>query len=119
MLSYLRDEDLVYVNSLINKGCLMDLALDLVKRDYEGLMKRYPNEDRFVERYWVDNAMMERLYALGTKKGVKKDVKSARKYDKLLRTTMKAYIGECLYGTATFYRINAESDHELQQAREI
>lgn len=117
VLSYLRDEDLVYVNSLINKGCLMDLALDLVKCDYEGLMKRYPTEDSFADRYVVDNAMMERLYAYGAKKGVKKDAKSARKYDKLLRTTMKAYIGECLYGTETFYRINAASDHELQQAR--
>ncbi|MBO4587384.1 MAG: S41 family peptidase [Bacteroidales bacterium] len=116
VLSYLRDEDLVYVNGLLNRGCLTDLALECVMRDYEALRKRYPTADDFVANFVVDNAMMERLYALGEKKGVKKDAKSARKYDSLLRTTLKANLGECLYGAATYYRINVASDHELQQA---
>lgn len=116
VLSYLRDEDLVYVNGLLNRGCLSDLALDCVKSDYEALKSRYPTEDDFVAKYAVDNAMMQRLYAYGEKKGVKKVEKSARKYDKLLRTTLKAYLGECLYGTAAYYRISVASDHELQQA---
>ena len=47
---------------------------------------------------------------------MKKVEKSAIKYDKLLRTTLKAYLGECLYGTAAYYRISVASDHELQQA---
>lgn len=118
VLSYMRDENLVYVNSLINRGCLMDLALDCVMRDYEGLSRRFPTEDDFVAKYVVDNAMMERLYALGEKKGVVKDARSARKYDSLLRTTLKACLGECLFGTATYYRVAVANDHELQQALE-
>jgi len=115
VLSYLRDTNLIFVNALINKGCVTDLVLEYVKNDYETLIKKYPTEDEFVKSFVVDDMIMRRLYKYAASKGVKKNERSARKYDSLLRTTVKANLGECLYRTETFYRIYAPCDHELAQ----
>lgn len=115
VLSYMRDTDLVFVNSLINKACISDFVLDCLKNDYESLIKTYPTEQAFVDRFAVDDTMLRRLFAYAATKGVRKNEQSARKYDRLIRTTLKANLGECLYRTETFYRIYAPCDHELGQ----
>lgn len=115
VLSYMRDSDLVYVNSLINRACISDFVLDCMKSDYESFKKSYPTEELFVTRFVVDDTMLRKLYAYAEKKGVAMNERSARKYDKLIRTTLKANLGECLYRSETFYRIYAPCDHELGQ----
>ena len=115
VLSYLRDSNLVYVNALINRGYISDLALFYVRDNYETLMKKYPTEDDFVKKFKVDDALVNKIYAYASAKGLRKDERSARKYDILIRTTLKANLGEFLYGTAAFYRIYAPCDHDLTQ----
>ena len=115
VISYLRDMDLIYVNTLFNKGCLSDVALDYIVENYETLKRRYTTADAFVKQFHVDGVLMNRLMDNANKMGIKYNAKSARKYDGFIRTMLKAYIGESIYGTATFYRIYATNDHELKQ----
>ena len=115
VLSYLRDTCLIYVNALINRGCVTDLVLDYVKGNYETLIRKYPTEDVFVNKFVVDNEMLHKLFQFAEAKGIKTNIQSARKYDRLIRTTLKANLGECLYSTETFYRIYTPCDYEVEQ----
>ena len=115
VLSYLKDSNLVYINALINRRFVSDIVLDYVKCNYDMLTKEYPREDDFVKKFIVNNDLVNELYAYAGKNGLKKNERSAKKYNNLIRTTLKANIGECLYGTAAFYRIYAPCDYELSQ----
>ena len=115
VLSYLKDSNLIYFNALLNKSCINDLALDYVAKNLKELRKSYPSADAFVKNFEVSDLLLQELVAYGERKNAKYDAKSARKYDKLIRTTLKAYIADNLFGTATFYKIYATTDHELAQ----
>lgn len=115
VLSYHRDPLLVYVNNIFNKGCISDMALDYVVMNFANLKSRYNSADDFVNNFKVSDNMMRSLEKRASDKGIKYDAPSARKYDQFIRTLLKAYIGESLFDMATFYRINATNDHELQQ----
>ncbi len=115
VLSYLKDSNLIYFNALLNKSCMHDLALDYVAKNLKELRKNYPSADAFVKNFEVSDVLLQELVAYGERKNAKYDAKSARKYDKLIRTTLKAYIADNLFGTATFYKIYATTDHELAQ----
>lgn len=115
VLSYTRDTNLIYFNQLFNEGCISILALDYVAKNLPELRTKYPSADEFVKNFNVPDELMGKLFAMGEKSKIKYNPRSVKKYGGLMRTAMKAYIGESLFGTETFYRIYVTTDHELNQ----
>ena len=63
--------------------------------------------------------MFEDFVANTIKKGIKRDNKSLKVYGDEMRTLLKAYIGELLYGKNTFYEVYLSIDKELQKTIDI
>lgn len=116
VLPYLKDTNLIYYNSLLNKNVFDEMAMNEVVSHYPELMKRYPTADAFVKGYTVDEAMAQRLYALGEKKGVKRHAGCISRYGNEMRSRLKAAIAMSLYGDEAYYRIVLPYDTELKQA---
>lgn len=118
-LPYLKDTNLIYYNSLLDKHVFDEVAMNEVASHYPELMKRYPTADAFVKGYKVDAAMAQRLYALGEKKGVKRHEGCISRYGNEMCSRLKAAIAMSLYGDEAYYRIVLPYDTELTQALKL
>ena len=110
------DPDIVYYNMLINRGIMNDFTLDMVSNRGVQIKKNYKNEDDFIQRFTVDDKMLQSLFALGERKGLPIVHTTVRKYREEIRSRIKAEIGEMLYSTAAFYKITLPYDPELEEA---
>lgn len=119
ILPYERDTLLIYYNKVLQKGLLYKYAFDYTEKNRTTLISKYPNSDHFVTNFVVTNTMFEDFVANTIKKGIKRDSKSLKVYGDEMRTLLKAYIGELLYGKNTFYEVYLSIDKELQKTIDI
>lgn len=119
ILPYERDTLLIYYNKVLQKGLLYKYAFDYTEKNRTTLISKYPNSDYFVTNFVVTNTMFEDFVANTIKKGIKRDNKSLKVYGDEMRTLLKAYIGELLYGKNTFYEVYLSIDKELQKTIDI
>ena len=110
------DSDIIYYNQLLNIGIMSEYTFGIVSRDAVAIRSQYKTADDFINRYKVSDAMLEELFKLGEKKGLKREPVTIRKYREEMRSRIKAEIGEMLYTTGTFYKIMLPYDHELKEA---
>lgn len=119
ILPYERDTLLIYYNKVLQKGLLYKYAFDYTEKNRTTLISKYPNSDYFVTNFVVTNTMFEDFVANTIKKGIKRNNKSLKVYGDEMRTLLKAYIGELLYGKNTFYEVYLSIDKELQKTIDI
>lgn len=119
ILPYERDTLLIYYNKVLQKGLLYKYAFDYTEKNRTTLISKYPNSDYFVTNFVVTNTMFKDFVANTIKKGIKRDNKSLKVYGDEMRTLLKAYIGELLYGKNTFYEVYLSIDKELQKTIDI
>ncbi|MCR4659395.1 MAG: S41 family peptidase [Bacteroidales bacterium] len=112
-LPYFTDNRLVYVNRLASRGVLENTAFGYVRANADALKAEYASADDFVARFNTPATLYNDLLKAGTKAGIERDEASLAKYGPYLRTMLKAYIGEALYGQGTFTRIHLETDDEI------
>ncbi len=115
-ISYKTDTNFIYYTQLINKAIVYEYVFNLVSRTGTSIKESYPTANDFVKRYKVSDAMLEQLFQLGEKKGLRRNTKSIAKFREEIRSRVKGEIAEMLYSTATYYGILLSSDPELQEA---
>lgn len=113
ILPYKKDPDNVYYNQLNNKGIVSDYAFSYISDNIESLKQQYPTLESFAKGFTVNDRMLETIRSNGEKKGVIADAKATNSYNKL-KTLLKAYIAESLYGWEGFYKIYITIDNDLQ-----
>lgn len=113
IISYKKDPGSVYYNQLNNKGVVSDYAFRYISDNIATLRQQYPTLDSFVKGFSVTDKMMNEIRASGEKKGVTADKQTAESQNKL-KTLLKAYIAESLYGWDGFYKIYLTIDNDLQ-----
>lgn len=116
VLTFSGDTNRYYFNRMANAGVFAGYAMELTARRGATWIERYTNADDFVARYQPTDADMEGLYAYGVKMGVPRNATSIARYNKEMRSLLKAHIGDLLYGAETFYKVHLWADEELQQA---
>ena len=67
----------------------------------------------------MSDQVIQRVVALGENEGIPLDQKGLAAQRHLMRTMVKAYIGDFLYGQEVFYRIYLPEDEDLKQTRAI
>ena len=65
----------------------------------------------------MSDLLIQQVVKLGEKEGIPLDSKGLAAQRQLMRTMIKAYIGDFLYGQQTFYRIYLTEDEDLKQVR--
>lgn len=119
LIPYRKDPTLVYYNRLSTGGLLSRVAFEQVRRHAAEWMERYPTVDDFCRRFAVGDEVVGRLVTLGESEGIPFDAKGLTTHRKLIKTMMKAFIGDFLYGQQAFYRICLTEDEELVESLKI
>ena len=119
LIGYRHDPTYVYYNRLSAKHIPSRVAFDEVKRHGGEWLKRYPTLESFCEHFELSERVIERMVAMGEKEGVARDAKGLQAQKRMIRTLLKAYIAESLYGQQAFYRVYLTQDEDLRQARAI
>ena len=117
ILPYRKDSTFIYYNRLASAGLLNRVAFDEVKRHAAALLARYADGEAFRRQYRVDDRMIEEVVRRGEKAGIARDSHSLRAQRRLMANTMKAYIGQSLYGDEMFYRIVMQEDEDLKKVK--
>ncbi|MBR6899966.1 MAG: S41 family peptidase [Bacteroidales bacterium] len=119
LIAYRHDPTFVYYNRLSAKHIPYRVAFNEVKRHAAEWLERYPTLDAFSRRFELSDGVVQRLVAMGEAEGVPLDRKGLNAQRRLIRTMLKAFIGESLYGPQAFYHIYLAEDEDLRQARAI
>lgn len=118
LIPYRKDPSFVYYNRLSSKGLLVRTAFEQVRHHAARWLGQYPSLDDFCRRFTVSDNVILRVVALGEKEGIPVDNKGLAAQRNLMRTMIKAYIGDFLYGQEAFYRIYLPEDEDLKELRE-
>ncbi len=119
VIPYEKDVTYVYYNTLLRKGLVQKYAFEYVDRQGNELKKQYTSADSFVQNFNVDNSGLETFVQYTEKHGVPRDKASIAAHGKELKTSLKAYMAELLYGQDAFYEIYLTNDPELAKALKV
>ena len=119
IIPYQKDVTYIYYNALIRKGLIQKYAFEYIDRHGNELKKQYPSANSFVQNFNVDNAGLETFVQYTEKHGVPRDKASIAAHGKELKTCIKAYMAELLYGQDAFYEIYLTTDPELDKALKV
>lgn len=119
LIAYRKDPSFVYYNRLSAKQVISRTAFNEVKQHAGEWLKRYPDRNAFRRHFEVSEAMVQRMVAMGEAEGVPLDSKGLNAQHRMIRTMLKAFIGQSLYGQEAFYLIYLPEDEDLKQTRAI
>ena len=117
ILPYRKDSTFIYYNRLASAGLLNRVAFGYVKLHAAELLARYRDGEAFRRQFTVDEKLIEEVVARGEKAGIARDSRSLKAQRRLMANTMKAYIGQSLFGDNTFYRIYMQEDEDLRKVK--
>lgn len=119
LIPYRKDPTLVYYNHLSSKGLISRTAFAQVKLHAQEWLQRYPDQESFYRHFDVSNETLRQLTAAGEAQGIPFDSKGFAAQQHLIKTMLKAFIAESLYGQEAFYRVYLPEDEDLKQARQM
>lgn len=117
VITYRKDPSFIYYNNLSSKGLINRTAFAQVKLHAKEWQQRYPNLESFCHGFEVSEKTIQQLVALGEAEGIPLDSKALFSQQHLIKTMIKAYIAESLFGQEAFYRVYLSEDEDLKQAR--
>ncbi len=119
LIPYRKDPTFAYYNRLSARGIFLKVAFEQVRLHAEELQQKYPSPDIFCDRFSVSEALIQRIVALGEEAGIPLDKPSLDAQRHLIRTIVKAHIGEFLFGQEVFYRIYLPEDEDVKQLKKM
>lgn len=113
IISYKKDPSNLYYNQLNNRGIVSEYAFGYISSNITILQQKYPTLDSFIKGFSVSDNMIAEIRSDGEKKGILADDDDKASTEKL-KTLLKAYIAESLYGWNGFYKLYLTIDNDLQ-----
>jgi carboxyl-terminal processing protease len=110
-----------YFGLLVRRGTLNTFALQYVDLHRTELLKAYPDANKFLAAFNVDQQLVDQLVAQAEKEGVEPDEAGLSRSRELLETRLKALIARDLWDTSAYWMvINAQNpvDRSFQRALE-
>lgn len=117
ILPFKYDSNYAYSNELMYCRAIEKAAMDYVAQHYKQLRQNYGSEEQFIRNYAVGGALHEEVLKNGEELGVARNPKGEKYCHNRIDTLLKAYIAEMLYGQESYYKVIADIDTELQEAR--
>jgi len=110
-------DSLVYSNSLINNGIVLNYAMEYVDKNRKGLNRRYKSAEDYVREFTISESMLREIVQRGETAGIPSQL-SALSLQELKKWT-KAFIGRNLFGTMAFYPVINLDDDAIKKAIEV
>jgi len=115
ILPYSKDSTNIYYNQLLSAGVINKVAFDYVKHHAAELLQRYGTADQYRRSFTVDEELINNVVSRGQQAGISRNDHSLDTRRRLIANTIKAYIGQSLYGDSTLYRIIMQDDEDLKK----
>ena len=115
ILPYSKDSTNIYYNQLLSAGVINRAAFDYVKQHAAELLQRYSTADQFCRSFTVGEELINNVVSRGQQAGIGRNNHSLNTRRRLIANTLKAYIGQSLYGDSTLYRIIMQDDEDLKK----
>jgi carboxyl-terminal processing protease len=105
-----------YYFKFLRKGVLFNYAQDYVSANKARLLKEFPNEDYFVNKFEINKETLDSLIARGIKEEIPREDSSYQKSERLFKVVLKANIARYLYNSQAFYKVIMEIDPMIKKA---
>lgn len=109
-----------YYAELIRRGVVNEYVIAVMDRSRDSLQRLYPDIERFLTAFEVDDVLLDALTALGEARGVKYAADGFAVSAPLMRIQLKALLAQRLFDTGAFYRVmNSSRDEAFARALEM
>ncbi len=105
-----------YYFQIFRKGILNTYCLDYVNHNKIELLKKFPNEDFFVSKFFITQKEIDEMAIAAEKEGIKKSDYSIQISKKLFEYVLKANIAQNLFSKQAFYKVIIGLDPSVQKA---
>ncbi|GIV26643.1 MAG: peptidase S41 [Bacteroidia bacterium] len=102
------------INSFLVNGCLQQYVYKMVDGQRKSLLQMYPDAEKFVEKYSVDNKLVEELF-YSCKSNYKFSEFNIKEMEKL-KAIFKATVGRMLFGNKAYYPVINGTDNIILKA---
>ncbi len=111
------DKNLEYYNQLINKGIIYQFAFEYTDKNRKSFA-RYKNADDYINKFNINNLILNEFTEYVTKNGVSKDMKGYSASIEKIKVLLKAFIGRNIFDDKGFYPIYLQTDKAFLKAVE-
>ena len=94
-----------YYRDVMAKGDINKYCIRYVDTHRDRIKKKYPDDSQFIANFQVTDDMLDELYAMAEKDGVKPNPKEAEQSRKLFTTVLKGLIGRDIYDNPTYFKV--------------
>lgn len=108
-----------YYRNVMAKGDLNKFTIKYVDANRDRIKKEFRTDTDYVKNFQVTDEMLQELYDMAEKDGVKPDEKEAQQSSVLFRTILKALIGRDIYDNPTYYKVYNQYDPIFREAYRI
>lgn len=105
-----------YYRSVMAKGALNKFTIKYVDANRTRLKKLYKTDTEYVKDFEVSQDMLNELYAMAEKDGVKPNPEEASQSERLFKTVLKGLIGRDIYDNPTYYKVYNGYDPIFREA---
>lgn len=108
-----------YYRDVTAKGVINQYAIHYVDQNRKEIRKTYSDDDDFVKRFEVSQAMLDDLYSRATAEGVEFNAEQAKQSEPLFKMIVKGLIGRDVYDQPTYFKVYNEYDPIFREAYRI
>ena len=105
-----------YYRDVMAKGDINKYCIRYVDTHRDRIKKKYPDDSQFIANFQVTDDMLDELYAMAEKDGVKPNPKEAEQSRKLFTTVLKGLIGRDIYDNPTYFKVYNQYDPIFKEA---
>ncbi len=108
-----------YYNRLRRNQVVYNYVLDYVDKNRQKLKKRFPEFDKFNNKFEVTEEMVNEIVVNGEKEGIEKNEESLKFTQDNLKREVKALVARDIFSQNDFYKIFYEDDDAISKALEV
>ena len=108
-----------YINRLRAKNIINDYAVGFLDSHREELQNKYPDFDKFQNKFQVSDESIEEIVANGEKDDIEKDEESLNFSMNSIKKEVKALIARDLFTRNDFYKVYYQDDDVILEALKV
>jgi carboxyl-terminal processing protease len=107
-----------YYSRLMRRGILNTFGIEFTNENRQALLAAYPNPERFVEGFEVNQELLEALYIYSEDHGLPKMGQDEDPSDTHLRSQLKGLIARNLFDFGAYVQVTVQNDPAFKKALE-
>lgn len=108
-----------YYRDVMAKGVINQYAIKYVDQHRKEIKARFKTDDDYLRGFKVDDSMLETLFSMAEKEGVKRNEEQAKLSEPLFKMILKGLIGRDVYDQPTYFKVYNEYDPIFREALRI